>query len=234
MYWNKTYADAKKVLTAWNNMANDNSDVGDVALNLINRAVSTLWDYHPWDYQTKKLSLTPAGRIASFPSDFGKVIDIYSEPAGNGRPFTFFYRNGDSNTGYEMRATYSKSALTTWEVEFYAAPVTTIILNYQFDLEDFTGAGTEYLPFPVELVILQAKIIGMSDNGIPNTGEYNIVDKELSQKLRDFQQAHQYSNPDPLAQLKDANGYPVHTQAYTMNGSFSNQHFGFENSRDLG
>jgi len=213
----------------------EGGNVSDVALDLINRAQNRLVMEHEWDGLKKIAALTISNKTASMPADFGREIMLYVDSDGDGKPEDYLYKDGLTNSGYRINATFTKAAGYTYTITFYETPSSTVYLVYMPNLTEFlaadiTGAAT-YSFFPAEIMVKQALVIHMAESGEENN-QYQILKAELTEDIRKFQAASQYSNEDFSRELKNSLGNNVSIDEDYLDGSGGyNANYEGDNSR---
>jgi hypothetical protein len=219
--WSETYTSVKNDFLDWmSDQANDGGNVTDVALRTINKAQLSLWRYRPWTYLLKSQTLTLTSKAATLPVDFGRVVRVYSDSDGDGKPDTFFYEHGRYDNGYKIRDVFAKATGHAFTITFYSTPANTVYLDHIVKLDDFTGTGTEYSYFPGDLLLAEAQYIHIVDSGLIGD-EFQAIVNRRNELLRDYEEAHQYVNVDPRVQHNDYYGNEVLQETYTLDGEMA-------------
>jgi hypothetical protein len=221
MLWNGQYKNVKKRLNDWLKATSDN--VGDLALDLTNRGQAKLWAESDWEPLIKRATLTVVNKAATLPTDFGKVINIYFDPFGYGKPIGYFNKDGDLIYGYKITTSFAKAtghAQQTitffWDIQY------TPILVYKAVLEALTGSKTgdtenEYLFFPENLVTLAAQLVHCTEN-VFDANEYKLIEREYLKELAKYKSQVQGVNADYRFDIKDDSGNRVRITAQDSSG----------------
>jgi hypothetical protein len=230
MLWKGFYKNVRKRLNDWLKASSDN--VGDLALDLTNRALERLWSEADWEHLLKRQNLTVTSLSATLPTDFGKIVAMYFDAFGYGRPSGYFCKDGDLIYGYKVTTSFAKA--TGWAqqvITFYYAQQYTPVLVYKAALERLTGttasgetdpnftAGeyNEYLAFPEELVVLMAQMIHSTENSFDDN-EFKVIERNYLRELSKFKAQVQGVNADYRFDIKDDVGNKVRIAAFDASG----------------
>lgn len=216
-YFTDTYEDIEKRLNDW--LIDEGGNVTDLALDLLNRAQKSLWNAAPWEYLIVDLALTlNASRAVVLPVGFGKVIDVYHDSDGDGRPDFHYYKDGRLDNGYTIRDSFSKASGHSFTMTFFASPSVVPHLLYQKQLDDFAGTGTEYSYFPGDLLLLQAQFIHLTDAGVIENNEYKPIVSRYEREMHQYKVAHQWVNEEMRVIVNDDSGVEIATDQYSLDG----------------
>ena len=218
-YYNETYANIENRLNDWLQVSG--GSVSNLALDLLNRAQDSLWEFDNWQQLVKEQDLTLTDNACSLPADFGKVIAVGHDSDGDGKmDFWYFQDSPHADTGYKIRDTFTKAAGHSWTITFFTSPSNTVTLIYQVVLSDFEDSETaEYSFFPADLLLLEAQYIHLVDSGQVDANEHKALVSRRWEKLTDYWQAHQYRNVDMRMVQLDTHGDPIATEQYSMDGA---------------
>lgn len=122
-----------------------------------------------------ELTIDSITSIATIPSDYRKFIDMRSDSdSDNIYDYPYIV-----NTDFEFIRSFSKTTGWTISIKFHISPgkalYEPVYLIYQKALEQFTGTGTEYLFFPMELMDVTTKLLIARDSG-EISNEYKAID----------------------------------------------------------
>ena len=220
MTWrNDLYSEVSARFKEWIPRSNEGDYVTDIALDYINRANRKLNGYRPWKLLLiKRSSLTLSSRSASLPAACLRIWRCYEDNDNDGRPDILYYENSvHTPEGYYITETYAKATGITRAITFYLSPSSTPYIDYVQILPDFTGNGIEYLFFPGELLLAQAKLLYLEDDGRSSSEEYKMIFNRFQEEERDFTQL-QAENFDMRMDVKDDRGHIVNVEDYSLNG----------------
>lgn len=218
-YHSDLFSEIKNRLTDW--LESTGGAVTALEKDLLNRAQRSLWNNAPWDYLVKTQALALTNKAATLPADFGKVLSVWHDSDGDGRPDFYYYNSSRyADNGYYIRDAFAKATGHAWTITFFAAPSNTPYLEYQATLANFADSGTEYSFFPGDLLLLKAQEIHITEMGLVGS-EYQAIKTRLEEELRDYKQAHQWINHDPRVVQNDWHGDPIEVPNYALDGSAS-------------
>lgn len=199
--------------------SNDGGNVADVTLDYANRAQQSLWQRREWCYLVKEQSLTLSGLTANLPTDFGRVVLVGHDSDGDGKPEYFYFANGGRQNGYKIRDAFTKASGHVFTMTFFIAPSSTPVLYYIKKLDDFTGEGTEYSYFPAELMLMKMEELYLIDAGLVGN-DLAAVQTAFKREVRDYEQAHQYTNAEMMMRQLDAYGREINNDGYALDGNY--------------
>jgi len=229
--WDSKVSDIYNSLNDWLNVRG--GDVSDLALSLINRARQSLWQEYAWDYLVKKQTLTLVDNTASLPDDFGRIIHVYYSTTNDGVPDWYFSRNDKRlDRGYEIESTFSIETGTTFQIKFFQTPSHTPILKYVVDLPDCT-AQEHYMFFPSQLVYRKAQLEHIQDKPV-SANEIQVIQDSFDTELRNFVQAHQYTDNAMEIVQQDSYFNMIDNESYPLNGNIGPTFSDRSNSYDHG
>ena len=213
-----TYESIENRFKDWLLSNNTGGNVDDVTLSIINSAQNSLWLRYNWQYLVKEYSLSTTADPQALPTDCGKIIRVSHDSDNDGR-FDFDYYNDTRDTarGYKLRDAFTKAAGHVQTIEFFNSPSHTPVLVYQMELDQFTGTGTEYSFFPLDLIMLRAQITYMGESGLVD-GELDRILVLYKEFLTDYVQSHQYNNTDPVFEVNDYEGNRIEFDGMSLNG----------------
>jgi hypothetical protein len=208
--------------------------VTDITLNYANRAQDSLWSDPPngWTLLTKTAQLTISSLVANMPADFGMPIHVYSDDDSDGKPDRYYFKDGRLIDGFKFTHTFTKAAGHSDSITFYQAPIEPVYLDYQVKLTAFVGTGTEYLFFPMNLMLGKMQYLRCIDKGILN--EWAAFEKEYHKELKRFKAQHQNPVSIPEITVKDFSGKEVFIPRYDLQSGLNNggKNVSHENDRD--
>jgi hypothetical protein len=213
-----TYGSIKARLDDW--LECSGGSVANLSLDLLNRAQRSLCLYLPWDYLIKTQALVLTGKTAPLPLNFDKMIDVYSDSDGDGKPdFHFFNNSSYADNGYKIVDLFTAQSGHALSITFYASPSNQPYIKYQASLSDFNGI-TEglYSFFPGDLLLLEAQYIHITEMGIVGP-EYNTISTRRDEQLRDYRQAHMNIGQDQRMVQNDIQGAPIEFESYSLDGN---------------
>jgi hypothetical protein len=217
MYHNDTYlTDIRPILLDWLTNSSRGQNVTDLSLTLANRAQKNLWQMKPWTNLIADVSVTLVNSSYTLPADFGRIIDIWGDLAGNGVPEYWYYAADLYEKGYKIRDSFSMASGHSWAITFYYAQPAPVSMRYQKLLSDFTGVGTEYSFFPANLLLLECQRINTLEKG--NMQEKAALDVAFNDHFHEYCNANQWVNCDPTPRLNDREGNALMTDVYSLNG----------------
>ena len=240
MFFNDLYSSVAARFSNWLEVSTtDNEHIADLALDYINRAIQSLLieASRGWDYLTDgRYALTLGGSTGlecTLPTDCGVVLAIYCESGSSQKPLTYYSRDGKISAGFRFVPTYSRTTGLTGKIIFFNTPATNPYLKYQIVVPDMTGSGIEFLPFPADLVLIEALRIRCMEKGLDK--EWSMAAAEYERILRNFKAKHQNQSAEIGITVNDANGYPITGSFFDLAGnSVDVNRFGFSNDTDLG
>jgi len=212
-----TYSDISKRLTDILDV--EGGEVDDLTLDLLNRAQRELRMYRKWEELRKQADLTVTACVAPIPTDCGEILRIGLDTNDNGRLDTFYYQDSfNSIDGYKVTNTWTKAAGHSQTITFFTDPNYTPVIDYIRTIDDFEGSGTEYSFFPGDLLIARAHKIYLSEMGVLNPAEYNVVASRERELMIDYEQAHQFVNVAMVREIKDDAGRAIDMESYSLMG----------------
>jgi hypothetical protein len=220
MFFNDLYSDIAARFSNWLEVSTSDSEyITDLALDYINRAIGSLLLEAPrgWDMLTKdRYTLTIGGtdgKTAVLPTDCGSILLVYSDPNDDNIPTIRYYSGKD----YEIDRSFSTSAGYSASLKFVEEVIYTMYLRYQVIPTIFTGSGTEYSPFPADLVLLSAQRIRCREKGLNN--EWQALKGEYDDFLMKFKGKHQNVSECGDLGINDAAGNMIRIPTYDMAGN---------------
>jgi hypothetical protein len=249
MLFSDLYSEINPRFVAWLGATSQGSGVlaGSIALDYINRAQSSLEKEAPrgWTHLTKdhvELSLIPAaggnpaggstGLEYSLPSDCGLPLVIYCDTTMSGKPTFYYNRNGKIMSGFRFDPNFDKASGFSSTLKFYYTPINTLYIRYQIVLSKLIGTGTEYLPFPGEIMLKLAMKMRSSEKGLLK--EWQAQNADFQDQLESFKE--QYQNPVSFVQpeLNDGMGNPlIIPESNLATGTKQRQIWGRKNDMDV-
>lgn len=221
-YNNETYAEISPRLSDWVQFSSG-GNVGNPTLDLLNRAQNWLIDYLKWEGVTKRVTLSITNKVATLPSDLVAILSVYEDADSDGRPDTFYYASGNTGEGYLVTDSFTKAAGQAKTITFFNTPNNSVTLEYQGQLYDFTGEGTEYSFFPGELLIRTAQLIHIEETGLSGA-EMGVIRNSQAKLAESYRAKSQYNNRKLSMRINDALGNEVFTPGFDLaeGESFSN------------
>lgn len=207
--------------------------VTDVIKDNINRARQRLWESNYWDDLMVEQSLTLVDKAVTLPSNYGKTHSVFHDTDSDGKPDYYYYRDGRPAEGYKLRDIYDKDTGHSFKMTFYLDPNETPIILYQKIIDDFTGTDTEKLFFPGELLLKEAQLLHKEDADDLGT-DYDKLKIKRDLIYSDYQDGHQFVNPDFRMEQNDADGNRVDTVAYDLSSGGGRVFNPNDNSFDTG
>jgi hypothetical protein len=229
MIWKDTIADIVNMINAGSVFNTSRSTTpADLGVIVYNQAQDWLTMYKPWrDLRVKVQLPLDTNRMITLPDDYGCVIMVYTDPANIGKPMYWYYLNhNDVAMRYTEVATQdSTTGIRTLK---FAFPPTVFIpqnpwVEYSKTLPKATSAevtaGTKYSFFPMNVMLMVAKMILQDYYGVPANQDPNWITKRVQDEVR-MLEAYAYNNNVPLdMSIKDRFGNPVFIQGMSMDGS---------------
>jgi hypothetical protein len=176
-----------------------------------------LWQAKPWDDLVTDVTCDLSANAYTFPVNFGRIIDVWGDLNGTGVPSYWYYAADVYEKGYKLRDSFTKATGHTWIITFYWPQPAPVKMRYQRLLEEFTGTGTEYSFFPANLLLLECQRINTLEKG--NVKEWQAVVAEYDRVFKDYCNAHQWVNADPLPRMNDRLGHELMMEGYSLDGS---------------
>lgn len=220
MIYTGLYENVKPRLNDWLNILG--GAVGDLALDLCNRARQKIWQEADWEPLIKRVAIPyDSNKQVTLPADFGKIINIYYDPLGYGKPIGYYYKDGDLVYGFKID--YPMDPTTGFGAPvltfFFAIPYTPQ-LTYKASLTPLTGVGKEALFFPEELVLRAAQLCHISEAGLGNT-EYQLIEREYFKELMRYKSTVQGVDTDQRQEVKDNAGNRVRVRQLDLGGGYT-------------
>lgn len=215
-YFNDKYADLEKILLDYLASNKRGQNVLNLPLSLANRAQKNLWAKKPWCDFAVDVSVNLVNNSYTFPSDFGRIIEMWPDLTGNGVPQYWYYEGNSLVNGYKIRDSFTKASGHSWSISFNYPQASDMRMTYQKVLEDMTGSGDEYLAFPLNLVLLECQKIYQREKG--NTKDLAAIEGTFDTEFKDFCNCHQWINYDSSSILRDRMGNQVVVEAYSLDG----------------
>ena len=248
MMFSDLYSEVQPRFVNWlGNSNTGNTVITDLALDYLNRAQDSLANEAPrgWVYLTKDhvlLSLIPAaggvpaggatGLEYALPSDLGVLLCVYVDTTLTHKPTIYYYRNGKIIFGFKMDPNYSKAAGFQSTIKFFYTPINTPYCRYQVQLARFTGAGTEYCPFPGDLLLLEAQKIRCAEKGLVQ--EWGMLKGQYEDYLSKFKDKNQNIVDVVSPEINDGFGNPLIIPEFGLSsGMKSRQIMGRRNDMDV-
>ncbi len=191
--------------------------ITDLALDHAKRAQSTLWGLKEWSPLLKRAALTVSDRVATLPSDFGRLIQggVYEDSDGTGHPDYYYTLNGDYQTGYRWANEFdANTSAFVWKIEFHTAPSNPYVAYIQV-LPELTGSSS-YLFFPQELLLSQMKLHYLEDRNKPDSNAYQVAQNSFWRELQNFVNMTQYQNVSLRQEIRGPYGEPVSQPGYNI------------------
>jgi len=219
-YFGDTYTtNIKPQLQDWLTNTDASKNVSDLPLDLANRAQKNLWAKKAWSNLIVRVSLSLTNASYTFPADFGRIVDMWADLAGQGVATYWFYEADNYEKGYRLDAGFTKAAGYSRSITFHYAQQSSAYMRYQKVLSNFTGEGTEYSYFPANLVLLEAQRINALEKG--NMKEFSALSTSFNEVFQDFSNTTQWVNYDPSPRLNDRLGNEIYTENYSLSGESS-------------
>lgn len=231
-----TYSDLALSFNSWC----DSSPTGGEYVSLLpleyaNRAQDALWSDPPqgWDYLTKTAKLTLSGLTASLPSEFGMMLNVYTDSDGDGKPDRYYFKDGKLLEGFKFSDAFAKDTGHSFSITFYQSPESDVYCDYQVKLDPFAGTDTEYLFFPKNLMLRKMQHLRCLDKGMLK--EWEVFDKDYQRELDLFKGQHQNSAEAVGIQVNDYRGSEVFLPKYriTTGGAGRGKIVGSTNDQDI-
>jgi len=228
-YHSETYAnDIRPIVLDWMTNAGRGKNVADAALSIVNRAQKNLWERKPWSNLVTQVTVALTNNQYTFPSDFGRVIDVWADMSGTGVADYWYYEADNYERGYKLVDSFSKDTGHSWVIEFFYPQGSAVKMRYQKVLEDFVGTGTEYSFFPANLVLLEAQKINTREKG--NVKEWQMLKGDYEEALKDYCSANLWVNADTLPRMNDRMGNELIPGSYSLSGESSGSYSSLPNS----
>jgi len=234
-YLNNTYEEIANSFKEFLVHSNVGNDVTDYALSYINRAQEDLNVYRDWADLVTRSQLTLTNKQATLPRDCAKILSVFDDGDGDGLPNNFYFlRTTRTNNGYYIISTFAKATGRSRAIKFYYSVQSATYVRYLKRLENFTGTGTEYSFFPLDLILSKAQMMYLKDNGRLSGTDYQMAASAFATALIDFQNAMQNENADMRMESKDDHGKRVGVESYSLsNGTDENVNSGYDNDVDM-
>jgi hypothetical protein len=224
MIWQDTISDILALINAGSvyNTARSTTPT-NLGLSVLNQAKDWLCTYKPWrDLRTTVQLPLDADRKITLPADYGKMIMVYTDPSGIGKPMYWYTLNdNDVARRYTEECTYDAATGHTRKIAF---PPTVYVpenpyICYSRVVADYTGTGTEISFFPKNIMLIVAKMILQDFYGVPANQDPEWIKKRVFDELRIFE-SYAYNNNVALdMSVKDRFGNPVFIGGGSMDGS---------------
>jgi hypothetical protein len=217
-YFNATYNDdLLPILRDYISNSGTGQSVINKALSYANRAQNNLWAKKPWCDLATDIDVALVNNSFTFPANFGRIVSIWADLSGLGVPDYWYYEGGIYEKGYKLRDSFTNANGHQWTISFHFTQTSSVKMIYQRLLEPFTGEGTEYLFFPLNLILLECQKINLREKGQLN--ELAAIKEAFDDEFKDYCNAHQWVNYDSTARINDRNGYQISTDSFSLDGS---------------
>lgn len=174
-------------------------EVSNLALSLINRARARIWQYKPWTYLSKSVTLTlDSDQESDLPDDFGRVHII--QPTETTRFPVYGFRHTMKSRRYDFVNTVSITTGITQKIKFYNSQ-TSLFMVYIQKIDNVTD-NTNYLLFPANLVIRAAELI-FAESEQKNQSKIKSLKDAYEDEIRDFQQYYHSNNAQMMPAQRD-------------------------------
>ncbi len=213
---NELFSDAYKRMLDWIIESNTGGNVLDVSLDYLNRAQRELRISEKWTELIARSTLSITSKIATLPSDIGEIDCVY-HPDSNEKPDMFYFNKSTfSSDGYREVNSGNKDAGYTKTLKFYVSPIGSVTIEYYKELLDFINSGTEYLWFTGNLMVTQAQILYLAEEGMTTTNQYKEITDLFDKFMTNFKRGHQYVNNDYRMVQRDYYGNEINTPGYNL------------------
>lgn len=217
-YYNDTYTDISYRLKDW--LQVKGGYVTTLEKDLLNRAQAELCRAADWDQLVKLSSaLTVSSNIASLPADCARIIDVFDDSDGDGKPDHYYHQEGDENYGYRLLDAFTKAAGHVQTIKFFNSPSASIYLRYVYFLTDFAATGTEYSFFPGELLLKTAQVIHASEFSDVTASGLDVLLPTQQKLLAEYKVGHLYRNRENYRHIRDTRGVRVFNDDIGLDGS---------------
>lgn len=215
-YWTATYSEIQPRLTDWLVITGGGA-VSNIELDLLNRAQEWLWQYRPWEALQATAALTVSSRVATLPADYGRLLQVYADLDGDGRPDWYFENKSDDPARhFTLVTTFAKATGRTFAIHFTGQQQYNPYARYVKTLEAFTGTGTEYSFFPADILLRCAQKLHLEDKG-DRGNEYATLNASFFEALLIYEnQEHAGAMIHPTT--KDSAGNTVYPHDVGLDG----------------
>jgi hypothetical protein len=243
MLFSDLYSEVQPRFVNWvGNSNTGNANIPDIALDYLNRAQFSLAQEAPrgWVYLTQDhvaLALAPSttdnqGLEYYLPADIGVLLTIYVDTTLTHKPTIYYSRNGKIMFGFRFIPNFTKAAGFQSTVKFFYTPINVPYCRYQVQLPKFTGTGTEYCPFPGDLLLLEAQKIRCAEKGL--TAEWQMLKGAYEDYLAKFKGKNQNVSDQMQPEINDSFGNPLVIPEFGLaSGMKSRQIMGRRNDMDV-
>jgi hypothetical protein len=208
-------------------------EVTNLTLDLFNRAQDWLLLRRDWEDLIVRYELTLSNDSASLPSDLSRILRVWHDSDGDGKPDFYYYAYARHDDGYYVSDSFTKSGGHSKTATFYRTPSHTPTVEYIKTLEHFTGSGVEYSFFPPDLLLRTAQKTHIEEADLVGN-EYQAIINSHAEMLRDYEASHQYRNRDMRSEVLDDHGDPIDVEQYNLSGDTDRWNDGYDNSYDFG
>lgn len=236
MMFGDTYADLALSFNSWCDSSPAGADyVVSLPLEYANRAQDSLWSEPAtgWDYLTRTAALTITNLVASMPTGFGVMLRVYTDADGDGKADRYYFKDGKLLEGFKFIDAFAKATGHAFTIQFYQSPESTVYLDYQIKLDEFSGSSTEYLFFPKNLMLRKMQHLRCLDKGLLK--EWDALSADYMRELKNFKAQHQNCAEVCGIHVNDFRGNEVYLprQNIANGGIAGGRIIGSTNDRDI-
>lgn len=239
MYRSSTYLELANRLNDWLRVSNAGANVGNRALDLLNRAQEDLTMHRAWNDMLYDVALDVTDYIAALPSDMARIVEVFYDTDSDGKKEGGWYHRGPRNKGFKIITSGDKDLGYTYKIRFYQTLGQSPILRYQKKLDDFEdfedhSENVQYSFFPGELLIRAAQNIHIIETGLTGA-EMAVIQRDYDKQIQKYEKAHDWYTVQLRRKPVDIYGRETYIENINLSGNYSygeNNNDGLSRSHD--